>query len=128
MTIPLQVTFQDFPPSPAVEARIREEVAKLERYADWITRCRVVVSEPHRHRHKGRLFEVHIFMPLAGGGEVAVDRGNPEDGAHEDVYVAIRDAFQAAARQLRVHIRKKRDHAARQRREIVAESEGITVP
>ena len=122
MTIPLQVTFQDFPPSAAIETRIHEEVAKLERYAEWITRCRVVVSEPHRSRHKGRLFEVRIFMPLAGGGDVAVDRGRPGDGAHEDVYVAIRDAFQAATRQLRVHIRKKRVHADRQHREAVAES------
>lgn len=108
MTLPFQIVFQDFPPSPAVESRIKDEVARFDRYDSWITNCRVVIAEPHRSKHKGRLFEVNIFLPLADGGEIVVNKNRAQQHAHEDVYVAIRDSFQAALRQMRVHIRKRR--------------------
>jgi ribosome-associated translation inhibitor RaiA len=37
-----------------------------------------------------------------------VDRAKPIDQTHEDVYVAIRDAFNAAARRLEDQARKMR--------------------
>ena len=37
-----------------------------------------------------------------------VDRAKPIDHAHEDVYVAIRDAFDAAVRRLEDQARKMR--------------------
>jgi ribosome-associated translation inhibitor RaiA len=39
---------------------------------------------------------------------VHVNQEGPKNQAHEDVYVAIRDAFDAAARQLEDHARKLR--------------------
>ena len=54
MEIPVQVTFHDIDPSQAIETRIRDRTAKLERFKDRITGCRVVVEAPHRHRYKGR--------------------------------------------------------------------------
>jgi hypothetical protein len=39
---------------------------------------------------------------------VVVDRAKPIDHAHEDVYVAIRDAFNAAVRRLEDQARKMR--------------------
>jgi hypothetical protein len=42
------------------------------------------------------------------GKDVVVDRAGSLDHAHEDVYVAIRDAFDAAARRLEDHARKMR--------------------
>lgn len=113
MAVPFQLVFQDFPHSASVESRIHDEIGRFDRYHGWITNCRVVVSEPHRSQNKGRLFEVHIFLPLVDGGEIVVNKNSHRDGAHEDVYVAIRDSFQAALRQLRVHIRKRRQHEVR---------------
>ncbi|MGB1548585.1 MAG: HPF/RaiA family ribosome-associated protein, partial [Alphaproteobacteria bacterium] len=43
------------------------------------------------------------------GKELVVTHSGPKDHAHEDVYVAIRDAFGAAARQLEDHARKLRE-------------------
>jgi cold shock CspA family protein len=37
-----------------------------------------------------------------------VTRSGPKDHAHEDVYVAIRDAFDAAVRRLEDHVRERR--------------------
>ena len=43
------------------------------------------------------------------GKDVVVDRAKPTDHAHEDVYVAVRDAFAAAVRRLEDQTRKRRD-------------------
>jgi cold shock CspA family protein/ribosome-associated translation inhibitor RaiA len=92
--------------SPAIEARIRQKAAELERFSDRITGCRVIVEKEHRHRHKGNLFRVRVEID-APGKELAVTHTGPRDHAHEDVYVAIRDAFRAAVRQLEDHVRER---------------------
>ena len=102
----LEIRFHQMDPSPAVEARIREKAAELERFSDRITGCRVVVEKEHRHHHKGNLFRVRIEID-APGKELAVTRTGPRDHAHEDVYVAIRDAFGAAARRLEDRVRER---------------------
>ncbi len=103
----LQITFRDIPPSPAIEARIRAEAAELEQFYDRITRCRVVVELPHRHQQQGRLYGVRIDLTVPGE-EIVIGREPGHDHAHEDVYVAIRDAFDAAKRQLQDHARRER--------------------
>lgn len=106
MTVPLQVTFRDIDPSPAVEAAIEEHAAKLERFHSRIVVCHVTVEARHHHRHKGRLYNVRIDITVPGGEVLAV-HGHPQDHAHEDVYIAVRDAFNAATRQLEDRVRKK---------------------
>ena len=66
MPFPLEVSFRNMDPSPAVEARIREKAAKLERFHDRIIGCTVVVEAPHRHHHKGKLYSVHIDISVPG--------------------------------------------------------------
>jgi len=109
MEVPLQVAFRNMDRSDAVEARVRDEVDKLERFHDRMTSCRVVVVAPHRHGNKGRLYQVNIDIELPGRQSVIVKRAKPNSHAHEDVYVAIRDAFAAATRQLQEKARIKRD-------------------
>jgi ribosomal subunit interface protein len=106
MQRPLEIRFHQMDPSPAIEARIRKKAAELERFSDRITGCRVIVEKEHRHRHKGNLFRVRIEVD-APGKELAVTHTGPRDHAHEDVYVAIRDAFRAAVRQLEDHMRER---------------------
>jgi ribosomal subunit interface protein len=106
MQRPLEIRFRQMDSSPAIEARIREKAAELERFSDRITGCRVVVEKEHRHRHKGNLFRVRVEIG-APGKELAVTHTGPRDHAHEDVYVAIRDAFRAAVRQLEDHVRER---------------------
>ena len=80
--------------------------SELERFSDRITGCRVTVEKEHRHHHKGNLFRVRIEID-APGKELAVTHSGPRDHAHEDVYVAIRDAFNAAVRRLEDHVRER---------------------
>jgi ribosomal subunit interface protein len=106
MQRPLEIRFHQMASSPAIEARIREKAAELERFFDRITGCRVIVEREHRHHHKGNLFRVRVEID-APGKELAVTHSGPLDHAHEDVYVAIRDAFNAAVRRLEDHVRER---------------------
>jgi ribosomal subunit interface protein len=101
MDIPLQVSFRNMDRSPAIEARVREKAAKLEQYFHHLTSCRVVVEAPHRHQHKGKIYHVRIEMGVPQKSELVVSNEREENHAHEDVYIAIRDAFKIAERQLR---------------------------
>ena len=94
-------------PSDAVETAIRDKVAKLEKYYDQVVACHVVVEAPHQHQHQGKLYSVHIDITLPQG-KVVVSRDPQKDHSHEDVYVAVRDAFDAAYRQLEDYQRRQR--------------------
>lgn len=95
MKTPLQITFRDMEHSDALEAHIREKAAKLETFFEPIMSCRVVVEMPHQHKHQGKVFNVRIDIGVPGK-EIVVNRDQ-----HEDVYVALRDGFEAAKRQLK---------------------------
>ena len=102
MQIPLQITIRDVEHSEALEAHIRGKVEKLEEFFKHITSCRVVVEVPHKHHHQGKQFNVRIDIGVPGS-EIVVNRDHAED-----VYVALRDAFDAAKRQLEDYARKIR--------------------
>ncbi|MCC6468978.1 MAG: HPF/RaiA family ribosome-associated protein [Alphaproteobacteria bacterium] len=104
----LQIVFRGMDPSDAVEAAIRDRAEKLQAFFDRIVSCRVVVEAPHRHQQKGKLYAVKVELDIPGGN-IAVTHSGPQDHAHEDVYVAVRDAFDAARRLLEDRIRRMRD-------------------
>jgi ribosomal subunit interface protein len=107
MQMPLEVTFRNMDPSPSVEEVVREKAEKLDRVFDRIVSCHVTIEAPHRHQHKGKLYKVRIDVGMPGKG-VHVNQEGPKNQAHEDVYVAIRDAFAAAVRQIEDNARRSR--------------------
>ena len=109
MQIPLQVTFHQLEPSEALEAQVRTWVDELETFFDGIVSCRVSIEAPHHHHHQGRLYRVRIELGVPGE-RIVVGRSPDEHGAHEDPYVALRDAFRAARRQLEDYVRRLRGH------------------
>lgn len=114
MQLPIQIVFRDLARSDAIEAAIRERVDKLDQFAERIMSCRVTVGMIQKHQHQGKLFNVRVDL-TAPGTEIVVNRDRSED-----IYVAIRDAFDHARRRLE-------DYARRQRGEVKvheAESHG----
>lgn len=103
MQVPLQITLRGIGQSAAVEAAIREKAAKLDQFHPRIMSCAVVVDVPGRHQHKGKEFVVHIDLKIPGE-EIAVNRHHDED-----IHVALRDAFDAARRQLEEAARRQHD-------------------
>jgi cold shock CspA family protein/ribosome-associated translation inhibitor RaiA len=107
MQLPPQITFRGMKPSDAIEAQIRDRIDELDRFHQGIMSCRVVVECGHHHHHKGRIYHLSVDVKVPGH-EIAVRRDPPEHHAHEDIHVAIRDAFDAARRQLEDHARRVR--------------------
>jgi len=102
MKVPLAVTVRGFEHSDALEAAIREHAQKLELFHTNVTSCRVSVEEISKHQHQGRQYRVRIDLRVPGK-EIVVTRDH-----HEDVYVAVRDAFDSAKRQLEEEVREHR--------------------
>ncbi|MCC2680751.1 MAG: putative sigma 54 modulation protein/ribosomal protein [Nitrosospira multiformis] len=107
MKLQLQITTRDIPHSEALENHIRQKAEKLETFYPQIMGCRIVVEVPHKHKHQGNLFNVRLDITVPGKELVVTREPN------EDVYVALRDAFDAAKRQLE-------DYGRRQRGEVKA--------
>jgi ribosome-associated translation inhibitor RaiA len=99
MQIEPEVSFQNVEHSAAVEQNIRERIGQLEQFHPHLIACRVVVDAPHHDKNKGNLYEIRIDMSVPGD-DLAVSRHTGINHAHEDIYVAIRDAFDAARRLL----------------------------
>ena len=112
MQLPLEIVFKNLDPSPAIETEVREKARKLERFHDRIVRCRVVIEAPHKHQRSGHLYRVMLDVTIPGG-ELIARRSPDQRHAHEDVYVAIRDAFDAMRRQLEDFARRQRGHVKR---------------
>lgn len=107
MQTPLQITFRNLASAPAVEALIRERVASLERCCGRIITCRVVVEESTRRPHRGKLYHLRITLTVPGR-EIVVARDPAGHHAHEDILVAVHDAFNAVRRQLEDYARLAR--------------------
>ena len=107
--ISLQVTFRNLEPSPAVEAKVRERVNKLGHFYPSINSCRVAIEQLHRHHHQGNHFRVRIDLKVPDH-ELVADREPDEKHAYTDVYVALRDAFDAMRRQLEDLARHQQGH------------------
>ena len=103
-----QIVFENIGTSDAVRQRILEEIAHLEQFHGRLTACRVVVSAPEKHKHKGKLYQVRIHLAVPGRAEVAVRPSTSGHQWNQDPMVAIRNAFDAARRQLQDKSKKKR--------------------
>lgn len=107
MRLPLQITFRNMEQSDAIEAKIREKAEKLDQVCDDIMGCRVVVEPSHKNHHKGNKYHVRIDLTVPEG-EIVASRSPDQRHSHQDIYVAIRDAFDAARRQLEDYLRRRR--------------------
>jgi ribosome-associated translation inhibitor RaiA len=119
MTVPLQITFRDLPSSAAVEAQIRERAEHLTRIFDRLTSCRVIVEGRHRPQRAGKVFHLRLELALPGK-VIMVGNGPAELHPHDDVFVAVRAAFDSARRQLE-------HYASRRRGDVKAHSLPMTV-
>lgn len=101
------VRFVNMSPSPFVQRRIEEEAAALARLHPAVHAFDVTVTGPSAHHRKGSPFAAHIIVRREGP-DIVISHDEPENQAHQDVYVAIRDAFDSARNALAA---RKPDHA-----------------
>ena len=104
MDRPLEIAFHGIAASADIEAEIRRHVEKLERRFPRLIGCRVSVEAKHRQHHVGNVPEVHILL-MVPGKDLAVSHepGGRDRPAVPELIGSVRDAFQAAERQLESH-------------------------
>lgn len=102
MKQPLQIRFQGMEPSEAIESAARKKAEKLDRFRPDIMSCRVAIELENRHQRQGKPFAVRIDLTVPDH-ELSVARVHDED-----VYVALRDAFDDMQRQLEDSVRRVR--------------------
>lgn len=100
--IPTQIIFHGLSASAALEDDIRERIAWLEQFYRGIVGCRVRIEVPHRHQRGGRQVQIHVEVTVPGGPPLVVSQ------AHRYAPVAVREAFNAARRQLQDFAREQR--------------------
>ena len=95
-----QVLFRGLEHSQAVEEAVQKRAEKLARFSDQIQSLRVTVESPHNNHHKGKVYHVGVeaFIP---NHDIVVNHDQHDNHAHEDIYVAIRDTFDAVERQIK---------------------------
>lgn len=117
MKQPLTIQFHGMEASAAVETKAREFAARLDGLAPDLMACRVHIDLEQKHKTQGRPYGVRIDLTLPGH-ELVVNKVQDED-----VYVALRDAFDSMKRQLDEVVRKRRgeekQHALELRGQVV---------
>jgi len=105
METPIQIVFHKVAHSPSLEQLIRDKATRLGAIFPRLMRCQISLERTHRNQQQGNPFNVRIRLHVPGG-ELVVNHDS-----HEDVHVALREAFDAARRQLE-------EYAQRMRREV----------
>jgi len=105
MQIPIEITFRNMEPSPALDQSVREWARRLDHVLP-LQRCTVVVEAPRAHHRHGTPFQVHLSITIPGHN-IAVTHGDRPE--YQDPYLAVSDAFRAAKRQLLEFVAQRRD-------------------
>jgi len=107
MAIPTEISYKRLEPSDFIKHKVQYRLRQLESICEDINRAHIVLSSPHHRKHQGNHYEVHIELYVPGT-ELVVTRNTGVSDAHEDFYVALRDAFDAMERQLKRWKEKRR--------------------
>lgn len=95
--MPVTITFRDIEETDAIRNRIMSKAEKLTRYFDQIEYCKVTLETSQRHKHQGKLFVAKIECGVPNKTLAVTHKQD------EDLYVSLRDAFNAMRRQLQHH-------------------------
>jgi ribosomal subunit interface protein len=102
MQVPLEISTRFINLTPPIEAELRKRADRLERHTDRITGCRIAVERPTgNHHQEGGPFRVRVDVTVPGS-ELVADKSDAE------LYAAIRQAFDAAERQVETWSQRKR--------------------
>lgn len=86
----------------AAKVEVRAWLPRLGALTEDLTAVHVLIESTDERRQQ-RLYRVRMDLTMEGGVVLVVTHDHPNNGAHEDLYVAIRNGFRAARRQLETH-------------------------
>lgn len=98
MMQPVQITFRNIEGGhELVEESIRKRIKRLERLLPDLEWLSVTVERPHAQHRSGNLYQVGLHLAV-GHTRLFIGTDPGRDHAHEDLMVAVGDAFRAARR------------------------------
>lgn len=97
--VDLKIQYLGFGESEAVNTAVQEHIDSLEKMSPNILSCRTILTRPSRKHQQGTTFQVKLLLQLPGT-TIVINKDPGLNHAHEDIYVAIRDAFLAARRKV----------------------------
>ena len=100
MSTPVEVHFHEIEKSEAVEQRVRDKVAKLEKHFGRMTSCRIAIEVPQRTAQKPKVYQIKIEIGVPRRAPVVISHMRKGSHANEELSLAIRDAFEAALRKV----------------------------
>jgi hypothetical protein len=101
---PCRIDFEGFTGTEAAKVEVRAWIDKLGELTEPMTSAEVAIEATHEPR-KDRLFRVRMRLAMRAG-VVVVPPDHPNNGAHEDIFCAIRNGFRAARRQLESYLKE----------------------
>lgn len=130
MDFPIQITYRNVEPTPAIDAWVEKQARKLATFHSGILRCHVVIEVAHRHLRRGNRFLVKVLLSVPGGQVSARNLAAPVDpekllsegrkvkkheiGApQKELRLAIADAFRSSGRRLQDTVRLRRGKVKR---------------
>jgi cold shock CspA family protein len=108
MQVPLAMSFRSVQKDRSIEDLIRARADKLGRVCDHLMSCRVGVERRQMHQEIGNPYRVRIDMMVSPGHELVVRREPSKGYMHDPLDVVVRDAFNAAERQLQKLVQQQR--------------------
>lgn len=100
MIEPVEVHFHGIEKSQAVEQRVRQKVAKLEKHFGRMTSCRVGIEAPQRTPQKPKVLQIKIEIGVPRRAPIVISHERKGSHANAELQLAIRDAFDVALRKV----------------------------
>ncbi len=111
MKVPIEITYLEMKRSDNIDGLVRRQAAKLEKFCNHISSCRVAISKPHVRQRAGNRYRVRLDVTVPPSHELAVVEGDTKDYMHDDLRTVVRRSFRAMRRQVQ-------ELAERQRKEV----------
>ncbi|MGO4871210.1 MAG: cold shock domain-containing protein [Roseiarcus sp.] len=94
------MAFQHCEPSEEIRSEIARHAKRLEKFSHRITSCHVVITNPQTRHRRGDLFQIDLRIAMPDHNDVMVNKSHGDAPEREHALVAIREAFDAAVRQI----------------------------
>lgn len=109
MKVPPAITYRNLDKTNAIDNLVNEKIAKLEQVCNYISSCHIAIEKIHDRPSQGSPYRVRIDMTVPPGHELVAE-SNPNDvNQYPPLDAVIRDAFNAATRQLRDFSKRQKE-------------------
>ncbi len=109
MQVPLELTFRNVKNDENIRTLVADKLSRLEKICDYMTSCRVIIDKPQEHQKSGNPFRVRLDISIPHGHEIVVTRESGEGDMHVPLTRVVRDAFDAARRQVQELVERQRN-------------------